>query len=50
MRVRRRISGNTNKMPRKNKGDGPIMVLSDGRWVKSVCYVFFPVATHGLFC
>ena len=28
--VRRRISGNTNMMPRKNKGDGPIVVLSDG--------------------
>src|SRR4051812_46816400 len=35
-------------MPRKNKGDGPIMVLSDCCWVKSVCYVFSPVATHGL--
>ena len=26
----KRISGNTNMMPRKNKGDGPIVVLSDG--------------------
>ena len=39
-RVRRRIRGNTNMMPHKNKGDGPIVVLSDGCWVKSVlCFL-----------
>ena len=25
-------------------------LLSDGCWVKSVCYVFSPVATHGHVC
>ena len=40
MRVRKRIRGNTNMMPRKNKEDGPIVVLSDGCSVKSVLCFF----------
>ena len=31
---------------RENKGDGPIVILSDGCWVKSVCYVFSSVAMN----